>query len=93
LKVSVFERPASSISTSCRLISFLSNVLLSWATQIKNVRASLLPQISVALLEPGKQKAASTRGGSGRGISLRVSMHEQGDQDDDRDWHAEKKQK
>jgi hypothetical protein len=29
---------------------------------------------------------------SGIGMSLRASMHEQGDQDDDRDRHAKKEQ-
>ncbi|MBV7476552.1 hypothetical protein [Pseudomonas sp. PDM31] len=38
------------------------------------------------------QNAASAYGRSGRGMCLRILMHEQGDQDDDRDWHAEKKQ-
>jgi hypothetical protein len=45
-----------------------------------------------SLLDARKQNAASTRGESGRGRSLRRSMHEQGDQDDDRDGHTEKEQ-
>jgi hypothetical protein len=38
------------------------------------------------------KNAAPTKGRSGRGTSLKRSVHEQSDQDDDRDWYAEKEQ-
>jgi hypothetical protein len=66
----------------------------SSSTESPLSRAGSLPQWGIfALLAARKQNAASTRGGSGRGKSLSRSMHEQGDQDDDRDGHAKKKQK
>jgi hypothetical protein len=88
LNVSVLERPASSIATSCRLISFLSNSLLPFQRQPNSRTVAGI----FALLEATKQNAASTRGRSGRGMCLKGSMHEQGDQDDDRDGHAEEEQ-
>jgi hypothetical protein len=58
LNVSVFERPASSISTNWRLISFLSNVFILK----KRVKAANpLPAAILAVVPRRKQKAASTR--------------------------------
>ncbi|MEO3726128.1 hypothetical protein ABHN98_16420 [Pseudomonas syringae] len=38
------------------------------------------------------KKPLQPEGGSGQGMCLKESVHEQGDQDDDRDWNAEEKQ-
>jgi hypothetical protein len=65
----------------------LSNALLSFQKQPRSNLWGIF-----ALLGATKQNAASTRGGSGRGMSLSGSMHEQGDQDNDRDRHAKKEQ-
>ncbi|WJK07808.1 hypothetical protein [Pseudomonas fluorescens] len=49
---------------------------------------------SVLRLRPlvESKKPPQPEGGSGQGMCLKESVHEQGDQDDDRDWNAEEKQ-